>query len=75
MLRAAIKQGTLPKLENMSQSFSRMSATHAALAYAYALAAVEVMMEQFKAYGIQNILRNPERLPQITAELDKILSQ
>jgi hypothetical protein len=36
---------------------------------------VDLMMEQYKTYGIQNILRNPERLPQITVELDKSLSQ
>jgi tetratricopeptide (TPR) repeat protein len=71
MLKAAIKQGTLPKLGNMSQSWSRMSSVHAAVAYAYALSAVDLMMEQYRAYGIQNILRNPERLPQIAAELDK----
>jgi hypothetical protein len=65
----------LPKLENMSQSWSRMSPQHAAMAYGYALTAVDLMMEQYKAYGIQNILRNPERLPQITAELDKSLTQ
>ena len=75
MLRAAIKQGTLPKLENMSQNWSRMSSMHAAIAYAYALSAVELLMEQYQAYGIQNILRNPERLPQITAQLDKMLIQ
>jgi hypothetical protein len=43
------------------------------IAYAYALAAANMLMERFQAYGIQNILRNPERLPQITAELDKAL--
>jgi len=75
MLKTAIKQGTLPKLENMSQNWSRMSAMHATIAYAYALSAVDLMMEQYRAYGIQNILRNPERLPQITAELDKMLIQ
>lgn len=75
LLKTAMKQGTLPKLENMSQNWSRMSAMHAAIAYAYALSAVDLMMEQYRAYGIQNILRNPERLPQITAELDKMLIQ
>ncbi len=75
MLKAALKQGNLPKLENMSQSWSRMSATHAAVAYAYALSAAELLLELYKAYGIRNILRNPERLPQITAELDKALGR
>ena len=75
MLKVAVQQRTLPKLENMSQDWSRMSAMHATIAYAYALSAVELMIEQYRAYGIQNILRNPERLPQITAELDKLLIQ
>jgi len=75
LLKAAIKQGSLPRLENMSQSWSRMSSANAQIAYAYALSAVDAMMEQYRAYGIQNILRNPERLPQITQELDKILFQ
>jgi hypothetical protein len=75
MLKAARKQGILPKLENISQNWSRMSSMHAQIAYAYALSAADLMMEQYRAYGIQNILRNPERLPQITAELDKGLLQ
>ncbi len=75
MLKAAVKQGSLPKLENMSQNWSRMSAMHATIAYAYALSAVELLLERYQAYGIQNILRNPERLPQITVELDKMLIQ
>ena len=75
MVKSALRNGTLPKLENMSQSWSRMSPQHAAMAYGYSLTAVDLMMEEYKAYGIQNILRNPERLPQITAELDKSLSQ
>jgi hypothetical protein len=75
LVKNALRDGILPKLENMSQSWSRMSPQHAAMAYGYALTAVDLMMEQYKAYGIQNILRNPERLPQITAELDKSLIQ
>jgi hypothetical protein len=51
-----------------------MSAEHASLAYAYAYVAVEVMLERYKAYGIQNILRQPERLGQIVQELDKLLA-
>jgi hypothetical protein len=75
IVKNALRDGVLPKLENMSQSWSRMSPQHAAMAYGYALTAVDLMMEHYKTYGIQNILRNPERLPQITVELDKSLSQ
>jgi hypothetical protein len=74
-LKTAVHQGRLPHLENMSQSFSRMSSEHARLAYTYSLLAADLMVERFRAYGIQNILRNPERLPQITVELDKILAE
>jgi hypothetical protein len=75
MVESALRQKTLPKLENMSQSFSRMSTEHALLAYSYSLYAADLLMQRYQAYGIQNILRDPERFPQITAELDKLLGQ
>ncbi|HUS06152.1 MAG TPA: hypothetical protein VMZ52_07650 [Bryobacteraceae bacterium] len=74
-LRNMVRQGRMPKLGSMSQSWSRMSAQHAALAYAQSLLAVDLMMDRYAAYGIQNILRNPDRLPGITTELDALLLQ
>ena len=40
-----------------------------------ALAAVELFCKDYAAYGLRNLLRNPERLPEITADLDRKLSQ
>jgi len=74
-IRSALRENRIPRLENMTQSWSRMSTQHASMAYTYALAAVTVLNEHYQAYGIQNILRNPERLPAITAEVDKLLLQ
>ena len=65
----------LPKLNRMSQTWSRMSAEHATLAYAAALAAVDAFYDRFKEMGIRNLLRNPEQLPQIADQLDKVLRQ
>lgn len=72
-IRSGLRQNRIPRLENMSPSWSRMSTDHAILAYTYALAAVNTLSERYQAYGIQNILRNPEQLPAVMAELDKLL--
>jgi hypothetical protein len=72
-LRAMVRGGRVPKLVNMSQSWSRLSSEHAAVAYAYALAAVELMLERYRHFGIQNILRNPEYIAGVAADLDKQL--
>ncbi len=72
-LRQQAAEHTLPRLENIGQSWSRMSAQHARLAYNLALAAVDVLMERYANYGIRNILNNPGQLPAITADLDRVL--
>jgi hypothetical protein len=74
-VRALVRDGKLPRLNNMNQSWSRMSTQHAQRAYDYALAAVDLLYDAYRNYGIQNIFRNPDRLPQITADLDKRLSE
>jgi hypothetical protein len=72
-LRALIRANRVPRLENMSQSWSRLSSQHAAAAYALAFAAADLLWEQYANVGIANVLRNPAMLPSITAELDKRL--
>jgi hypothetical protein len=67
------QQGKLPKLENLRQGWSGLDAEHARIAYAMALAAVDVLFDRFGADGVRNLMRNPERLQQISAELDKEL--
>ena len=63
----------LPRLENMSQSWSRMSAQHARDSYAVALAAANLLMENYAAEGLRNLLNNPSRFDAITAGLDRLL--
>lgn len=63
----------LPSLAKLGEDWSGMDAATARAAYALALRAVEVFEQEFGGYGLRNLLRNPERLPQITAELDRRL--
>jgi tetratricopeptide (TPR) repeat protein len=63
----------LPRLENVGQSWSRMSTQHARIAYALALAAVDLLYESYGSGGVRNLLQNPDRLQAFTAELDKRL--
>lgn len=74
-IRAAARQNGLPGLANFSQSWSRMSSGHAALAYATALYAVELFYQHHSAFGIRNLLRNPEQLANIVTDLDRRLRE
>ena len=56
---------TIPRLENMGQTWSRMSAQHARTAYRVSLAAADLLVD------IRNVLSNPDRIPAIAAELDR----
>jgi hypothetical protein len=68
-----VHQGKLPRLSNLKQDWSRLDADHAREAYALSLAAVELLWQEAGDDGMRNLLRNPERLPQVTAELDRKL--
>lgn len=72
-LAAMAQEKKLPRLSNLGQDWSRMDADHATLAYALSLAAIETFYQDYANYGIGNLLRNPERLGQITDDLDKRL--
>ena len=74
-IRSMVRSGRLPRLGNVSQSWSRMSEEHAANAYTYAMVAVETFYAMYSGFGIQNVLRSPERFGQVTAALDKALIQ
>lgn len=65
-----VRQGKVPRLSNLQQAWSRLDAEHAAEAYAVSLAAVELFWQESGEDGVRNLLRNPERLPQVTADLD-----
>jgi hypothetical protein len=77
LLRAKLekmaKDGKLPRLENLRQDWSRLDAEHAVAAYALSLAAVEMFYQSYAAYGIRNLVNNPQKLAEITADLDKRL--
>ena len=63
----------IPRLENLRQNWSRLSGDNARVAYALALAAADALIENYSAYGIRNVVNNPQSLQQITEQLDKKL--
>ncbi len=67
------RAGKLPRLSNLGQDWSRLDGEHARIAYALALAAIELMYENYHEDGVRNLIRNPEHLAAITADLDKRL--
>ena len=68
-----VRDGKLPRLSNLRQDWSRLDTAHATVAYALSLAAVELLWKDSGDDGVRNLLRNPDRLPQVTAELDQKL--
>jgi tetratricopeptide (TPR) repeat protein len=72
-LRQLAQNHAIPKLENLQQNWSRMSTQNAVAAYSLALAAADALYDAYANYGIRNVLRNPETLPRITADLDSKL--
>ena len=67
------RTGKLPRLSNLKQDWSRMDAEHAAEAYALALAAMELLWKESGGDAVRNLLRNPDQLPRVTADLDRKL--
>jgi len=63
----------LPRLENLGQDWSRLDSEHAVAAYALSLAAVSLYYENYPQYSIADLIRNPDRLAQITQDLDQRL--
>jgi hypothetical protein len=72
-LEEMIQRHQVPKLERLAESWSRMDAARARVAYHLALAAADALYDSYAGYGIANLLRDPERLPQVAAELDRKL--
>lgn len=67
------KAHALPRLENLSQDWSRMDAEHARIAYRLALQAVDLLYQRYGNAAIRNIVNRPESLPRLTAELNRDL--
>ncbi|HEY6392252.1 MAG TPA: hypothetical protein VIX89_13285, partial [Bryobacteraceae bacterium] len=72
-LRKLAEAHAMPRLENLGQNWSRLSADNAPVAYSLALAAAEALYDNYSSYGLRNILNNPQSLQQVTLELDKKL--
>jgi len=72
-LQDKIRDGAVPKLENLGQNWSHMNAQNARLAYNLALAAADALLENYANAGLRNMLRNPEMLTPATAGVDKAL--
>jgi len=63
----------IPRLEDLHQDWSQLSIDNARLAYNLALAAADALYENYSSSGIRNVVNNPQRLPQVAAELDRKL--
>lgn len=72
-LRQLASAHQIPRLEDLHQDWSQLSIQNARLAYNLALAAADALYQNYASFGIRNIVNNPERLSQISAELDKHL--
>jgi len=75
IVRAAAKSGQLPPLMKMSQTWARMSPDHARLAYGIALYAAELFFAHHQEFGIRTLVRNPEYLDRIAADIDRRMRQ
>jgi len=72
-LRTMAEAHQIPRLEDLSQNWSMMSTWNARVAYDLALAAADSLFTDFAAYGIYNVVTNPQIRDRVTAEIDKKL--
>ncbi|MEO5951814.1 MAG: hypothetical protein ABIQ44_05020 [Chloroflexia bacterium] len=74
-LRQVISSGKLPALQRFAGGWGGLSAAEAQLAYAYALMAAEAWLEADGAESIRQLLRNPDRVAQLTERLNQTLKR
>jgi hypothetical protein len=74
-VRSLLRTGRMPRLANMSQNWARLSSEHARNAYAQALVAVDKVYELYASTGIGNVLRFPDRIPQVAAAVDARMAE
>jgi tetratricopeptide (TPR) repeat protein len=72
-LRQLAAAHAIPRLESIGQDWSGMTKQNAVAAYSLALAAADALYDSYANYGIRNVLRNPDGLARITADLDQKL--
>jgi hypothetical protein len=71
----ALRANKVPGLTALGQDWSRLDADSAHTAYAESLAAIDVFYESYSGLGLRNLLRSPERVPEIAIDLDRRLRQ
>lgn len=64
----------LPSLKALAGDWNRLEAAQAAVAYALAFYAVNTLYDVHGTDGVMNLIRNPERIDNVIAELDKTLA-
>ncbi len=69
------RQEQLPSLELLAAGWASMNTNQAAVAYKIALAAVDIFLSERRHLGVRNLMNNPQRLPEITAFLDRRLQE
>ena len=76
-VREKIKQlaadRALPKLDDFQRDWNGLSSEGAIIAYGVSLAAADLLYEHYSNTGLLNILRNPNLLAQVTADLNRRL--
>lgn len=73
-IRKKLAEGALPPLARMGASWAAFSPEQAALAYAYALAAVEVLYETRGEAHVRDLLRAPAQLARAAEEITRALA-
>ena len=78
-IREAIKQlakeGKLPRLGGLGQTWGNKSAAEAQFAYGMARTAVDLFYQFHAEFGVRNLMNNPAALPGITEDLDRRLRE
>jgi hypothetical protein len=69
------KANQLPKLAQLSGGWAQLGGGQAAVAYAVALAAAQVLYQDQQDYGVRNLLNNPDRLPALAERIDARLRE
>jgi tetratricopeptide (TPR) repeat protein len=74
-IKALVKEGKLPKLAGLGQTWGNKSGAEAQFAYGMALTAVDLFYQYHAELGIRNLMNNPAALPAITEDLDRRLRE
>lgn len=72
-LTALQQAGRLPTLAQLGGGWARLGDREAAVAYALALAAAQILQQDLQDYGLRELLHQPGRLPDVQQQLDKKL--